>query len=80
MSARTYTDVLQIIKPDPDSHFLLLPCRSCSGDNVAFVKYLHQSGAELWRVVCFDCGAIVDQQASIRHDAQIGWNRRNKRG
>lgn len=68
------TDVIQIIKPDPDSQYRLIPC-DCGGDNVAFEQYQHGDD-ELWRVRCFDCGLTVDSGTGIRHEAQLGWNRR----
>jgi hypothetical protein len=70
-------DALEIVMPEPDSHFRLLPCKKCHGDNVAYVKYLHPEKGELWRVVCFDCGEIVDTaDATCRHEIQIIWNGR----
>ena len=71
-------DALAIIKPDPDSHFLLLPCEDCKSDNVAYVKYQHPDG-EAWRVKCFDCGKVIDPgEPTPRHEAQLLWNRRQK--
>ena len=67
-------DVIQIVKPEPDSHFLLLNCPECHGDNVAYVQY-KQGVQEPWRVRCFDCGHTVDKQAIFRHEAQGHWNR-----
>lgn len=72
-------DALEIVKPPPDSHFRLVPCRCCGGDNVVYEKYLHPTKGELWRVVCFDCQETVDTgDAVCRHQAQLEWNRRNK--
>lgn len=66
-------DILDIKKPDPDSHFRLLPCKACRSENIAYVRY--QAGAIMpWRVQCFDCGHVVDKGAIARHDAQIAWN------
>ena len=73
-------DALEIVKPEPDSHFLLLPCRHCGGDNVAYVKYLHPTEGERWRVVCFDCGETVGldpETGTCRHQVQLLWNRRD---
>ena len=73
-------DVLQIIKPDPDSQYRLKPCRKCKGDNVAYMKYQHPEG-ESWRVVCFDCGETADPgRPAPRHDAQILWNKGETHG
>ena len=70
-------DALQIIKPEPDSHFLLRPCRRCAGDNVAYVKYQHPTRGELWRVVCFDCYETEDPGDAVsRHQVQTLWNGR----
>lgn len=66
-------DVIEIKKPDPDSHFLLRPCK-CGSDNVAYVHY-EAKGGEAWRVKCFDCGYVVDKGNKARHDAQINWNK-----
>lgn len=77
MNARTYEDALQIIKPEPDSHFLLRPCPNCGSDNVAYLQYLHPEKGELWRVCCFDCQETLDPgDATARHPVQILWNRR----
>lgn len=66
---------MEIIKPDPDSQFRLIPCE-CNGDNVAYVKVYHPDG-DRWRVQCFDCGKIVEiAEPASRHDVQIIWNRR----
>lgn len=66
--------VIQIIKPEPDSHFRLSACRCCRGDNVGYVKYLDK-GRESWRARCFDCGYTVKPQgAGSRHDVQMVWN------
>ena len=71
-------DAVEIIKPVPDSHFRLVPCESCGGDNVAYVKYMHPTKGERWRVVCFDCGETVDTGCAVcRHRAQLAWNERS---
>lgn len=68
-------DALEIIKPEPDSHFRLLPCESCHSDNVAYVKY-HHPGGDRWRVQCFDCGHTVEtEEPAPRHSLQLLWNR-----
>lgn len=69
-------DVLEIIKPAPDSQYRLRPCKKCGQENVAYVKYTSHAG-ELWRVQCFDCGETADQgHPAPRHDVQLIWNRR----
>ena len=35
-------DVIEIKKPDPDSHFRLRPCKKCQSDNVAKEHYTGQ--------------------------------------
>lgn len=67
-------DVIQIITPAPDSHFLLLPCPECMGDNVAYVQ---KANEESWHGKCFDCG-FTGEGAEVRHDAQLLWNRKAK--
>lgn len=62
-------DVVEIIRPDQESHFRLLKCK-CGSDNVAYV--LGVDG--LWRVHCFDCGHTGAGDA-VRHGAQVKWNR-----
>ena len=65
--------VIEIKKPDPDSHYRLRPCRICKGGNVAYVQYQAVDN-EVWRVQCFDCGHTVDKGYTVRHDAQLAWN------
>ena len=67
-------DVIQIITPAPDSHFLLLPCPVCKGDNVAYVQ---KTNDEMWHGKCFDCG-FTGEGATARHDAQLLWNKKSK--
>lgn len=61
--------MVQIIKPEPDSHFRLVPCR-CGSDNVAYV--LGVDGQ--WHGQCFDCG-LAGTGDLDRHEAQVKWNR-----
>lgn len=69
-------DAIEIKKPEFDSHFRLVNCRVCNGDNVAYVKYLDHSH-EKFRVTCFDCGHTVkSEDARCAHDAQTDWNRK----
>ena len=62
-------DVVQVIKPDPDSHFRLVPCK-CGSDNVAYVL----GADEQWRAHCFDCGH-TGAGDRVRHEAQVKWNK-----
>lgn len=66
-------DVIQIIKPELDSQFRLVPCPECKSDDVAYEAY-SKGALEPWRVRCFGCGRVVDKQAVCRHDAQRFWN------
>ena len=66
-------DAIAVLKPETDSQYRLVPCR-CGSDNVAYVKYEAQN-QEKWRVCCFDCGNVVDKGCTVRHDAQLAWNR-----
>lgn len=68
-------DVLQIVKPEPDSHYRLVPCPECGdADNAAFLQYQGRQG-DRWRVACFTCGNTVDiGTAENRHAAQVAWN------
>lgn len=69
-------DVLEIIKPAPDSQYRLRHCVNCGLENVAYVKYNHPDG-ETWRVQCFDCGETADPGQPVpRHEVQLLWNRR----
>lgn len=70
-------DSIEIKKPDPDSQWRLRACKKCGGDNVAYVHYNGRGGAK-WRVQCFDCGHTVDKGNTVRHDAQINWNKETK--
>ena len=65
-------DIIQIIKPAPDSQYRLLECPDCKGDNVAYIQTA--ADGELWHGKCFDCGCTGDG-AVIRHDAQRNWNK-----
>ena len=68
-------DIVQIITPARDSHFLLLPCPACKGDNVAYVQKANEE--ESWHGKCFDCG-FTGEGAAARHDAQLLWNKKSK--
>lgn len=72
-------DVVQIIKPDPDSQYRLTPC-DCGSSEVVYAKYIDRARAEVWRVVCTVCGKTVDVCTTIRHQAQLAWNRRKNHG
>ena len=69
-------DVIQIITPASDSHYVLLPCPACRGDNVAYVQTANDGG--LWHGRCFDCD-YTGEGAAVRHDAQLLWNKKSKK-
>lgn len=79
MAARTFEDVVEIIKPDPDSQYRLTAC-DCGSSEVVYAKYITRGPTETWRVVCTDCRKTVDICATIRHQAQLAWNRRKNHG
>lgn len=60
--------VVDIKKPDSDSHYCLVPCK-CGSDNVAYLLGVDGN----WRGHCFDCGH-TGEGAAVRHDAQQKWN------
>ena len=72
-------DAIEIKKPAHDSQYRLRPCPKCKSDNVAYVHYNGKGGAA-WRVECFDCGYTVDKGNTVRHDAQVAWNKEAEDG
>ena len=72
-------NVIQIITPAQDSHFRMLPCPACQGDNVAYVLKITEGNCfgktVLWHGRCFDCD-YTGEGAEVRHDAQQLWNRK----
>ena len=75
-------DVIQIITAASDSHYALLPCPGCGGDNVAYVLKIHEGNCfgktVLWHGRCFDCD-YTGEGAEVRHDAQQLWNKKSKK-
>ena len=67
-------DVIEIKKAEPDSQWRLRPCKKCGSENVAYEHHNGRGGAA-WRVKCFDCGYTVDKGNTVRHDAQVNWNK-----
>ena len=79
MAGRTFDDVVEIVKPEPDSQYRLRAC-NCGSEEVIYAKYTGGDGVPRWRVVCTDCGATVDLQGNVRHEVQKAWNRRKNHG
>lgn len=77
MAVRTFNDVVEIEKPDPDSQYRLVPCL-CGSHEVVYARYIGPGGPNLWRVVCTDCKKTVDLQGTVKHDVQVEWNNRRK--
>jgi hypothetical protein len=66
-------NAIQIILPDTDSHFRLVPCL-CGCSKVQYVKY-----PLMWRVYCPTCGEAVDgEPGQSQHDVQVIWNTKIK--
>lgn len=64
-------DAIEVIRPDPDSHFRLLPCKVCQSEDIAYERPWG------WRVRCQACGHTVDIGTHVRHEAQVAWNKEN---
>lgn len=75
MNTRTFDDVVEIVKPDPDSQYRLRTCE-CGSNEAVYARYIGPGGPRLWRVVCTNCRATVDLQGNVRHDVQVEWNNR----
>ena len=68
--------VPQIIKPAPDSHFVLLPCE-CGSKDVAYSRRVSPITGVEWQAGCLACGKIT-RVWTIQHHAQIEWNGRER--
>lgn len=64
--------VPQIIQPDPDSHYRLIPC-SCGSDQVAYARMVTIRGGVEWAAGCKTCGKTT-RWWRVQHHAQIEWN------
>ena len=67
------TEAVEVVRPDPDSHFRLLPCKVCQSEDVCY-EYRPWG----WLVRCQACGHTLDIGTHIRHEAQVAWNKENK--
>jgi ribosomal protein S27E len=71
----SFDDVLEMEKPDPHGQYRLTPC-DCGSEEVAYMHCKDLFGNLFWRVRCVDCGAETTDMHQAKHDAQIGWNKR----
>lgn len=69
----TFTDVVEMSKPNPESQYRLKNC-SCGSDEVVYLHCKDVFGHLVWRVKCMDCMAETARSFPIKHDAQIAWN------
>ena len=65
----------QIIRPDPDSHFRLTPCKCGYGDAV-YTRTITTRGVE-WVAGCLTCERCT-RIWNAQHAAQIEWNGKEK--
>lgn len=81
-------DVVEIIDPAPDGQYRLTSC-DCGSRDVVYVRFVspycynkpienppRPSPHDMWRVSCRACGKTVNIFTTIRHNAQLAWNRR----
>lgn len=61
----------QIIRPDPDSQYRLVPCKCGYGD-VAYARKITTHGVE-WAAGCLTCERCT-RIWTAQHAAQIEWN------
>lgn len=72
MTSMTMDNVLQMIVPAPDSHFLLLGC-GCGADQTVYLQVVTGNEPK-WVARCMVCGKQT-QAHPVRHDAQKEWNK-----
>lgn len=63
----------QIIRPEPDSHFRLIPC-NCEYSDAVYTKKITPHGVE-WMAGCLTCERCT-RVWPVQHHAQIEWNGR----
>lgn len=63
----------QIIRPEPDGHFRLIPC-SCEYSDAVYTKKITPHGVE-WMAGCLTCERCT-RVWPVQHHAQIEWNGR----
>ena len=67
--------VPQIIKPDTDSQYRLIPCK-CGNAEAGYVRRITTQPRRVeWAVRCPACGEM-SRYWTIQHHAQIEWNGR----
>lgn len=64
----------EIIRPDQDSQYRLIPC-DCGQSDVAYVKRIKLPYGVEWVAGCLSCGKTT-RVWTIQHNAQIEWNGR----
>lgn len=64
----------EIIRPDPDSQYRLIPC-GCGNSDVAYVKRIKLPYGVEWMACCLSCRKST-RSWTIQHHAQIEWNGR----
>lgn len=69
----TFSDVVEMSKPDPDSQYRLKTC-ACGGGEVVYLHCKDIFDNLAWRVKCMDCMAETARSYAIKHDAQLAWN------
>lgn len=72
MSGRTFDDVVQIEKPEPDTHYRLRACE-CGSSDVAYIKTIKLGRGTEWVAGCITCGRTT-RACTAQHSAQIEWN------
>lgn len=66
----------EIIRPDPDSHFGLIPC-DCGHSDVAYSRCIKLPYRVEWVAGCLACGKTT-RAWTAQHTAQIEWNGRER--
>ena len=66
----------EIIRPDPDSHFRLIPC-DCGRSDVAYSRLIKLPYRVQWTAGCLACGKTT-RTWTAQHTAQIEWNGRER--
>lgn len=67
----------QIVKPDPDSQYRLIPCE-CGSTEVGYIRRISTPPYRVeWAACCPACGKMT-RYWQIKHTAQIEWNGRSR--